>query len=260
MKTLLTVFLLLASHVAAAATCETCEGRRVVGTGPVRHVCPKCDGTGTTADPEATAQENCVPRAGVVRVETSDGPSTSSGSGILVKSSESHGIVLTNWHVVRTHRHGVRVCWPGGSKVAGKVVKWDDAWDLAAIVVEAPPVRPVAVSAKAPHLGDVLTIAGYGPSPHRYREESGACSKFLSPTGSHPRELIEVKATARQGDSGGPIFNADGEVAGVLFGSKPGMTIGPSSTRIRAFMSDVKLPGNSAAVGVKCENGRCGIR
>jgi S1-C subfamily serine protease len=165
--------------------------------------------------------------------------------------------VLTNWHVVRTHRDGITVYWPDKSTSSGRVVKWDEAWDLAAVLVDRPAANPVTIAAKAPRLGDTLTIAGYGAAPYVYREESGACVEFLSPTGSHPRELVELRATARQGDSGGPIFNADGELAGVLFGARPNCTIGPCSTRIRLFLAGVKLPQQMA--GSACPDGKCRV-
>jgi S1-C subfamily serine protease len=252
--------LLIASTAADAATCDTCDGRRTVGTGPIRYVCPECEGTGETPDPSGpmAAARPGEPRPVVARVETSDGPSRASGSGVLVAASESHGLVLTNWHVVRSHRDGIIVHWPDGSRSGGRVVKWDDAWDLAAIVVDTPTALPVTIAARAPRLGDMLTIAGYGAAPYKYREESGACVEFLSPTGSHPRELVELRATARQGDSGGPIFNADGELAGVLFGARPNATVGPCSTRVRAFLAGVKLPRQVAA-GSPCPDGKCKV-
>jgi hypothetical protein len=49
-------------------------------------------------------------------------------------------------------------------------------------------------------------------------------------------ELVELDAPARQGDSGGPIFNGRGELAGVLSGSGFGQTCGTYCGRIRWFL------------------------
>jgi hypothetical protein len=59
--------------------------------------------------------------------------------------------------------------------------------------------------------------------------------------------MVELSAEARQGDSGGPIFNQKGELAGVLFGSGPGYTSGSYGGRVLQFLTTVVpggVPGN----------------
>jgi hypothetical protein len=65
------------------------------------------------------------------------------------------------------------------------------------------------------------------------------------------------------------MFNADGELAGVLFGCRDGLTVGSCSTRLRAFLAavpdeaaeaaEVATPARPApaAATAKCRNGRC---
>lgn len=188
-----------------------------------------------------TGQE---PRPAVARVVAPDGSGTSLGSGVLVDSNASQALVLTNWHVVRDSRSAVLVQFPDGFQSAGTVLRVDAVWDLAAIVIWKPNVEPVSLAAQAPLIGEPLTIAGYGRGP--YREESGGCTQYLSPGSGQPMELVELVAEARQGDSGGPIFNARGELAGVLFGESGGRTIGASSPRVRAFLASVGSTGYMA--------------
>ena len=252
-----------AASLAGGAECGNCLGRRVVGPGPVRYACPVCDGTGVVADevlPEAAEKAAGAPRRVVCRVEAADGPSRVSGSGVLVAASGTHGIVVTNWHVVRSHRDDVRVHWPSGEQSPARVLQTDDAWDLAALLVTRPDVAPVTIAAKAPTLGERLTIAGYGMHPYTYREESGACLEYLSPARSHAKELVEMRATARKGDSGGPMFDERGELAGVLFGTRDGCTIGPCSTRVRTFLAGVQWPAEVTTAKGRCADGRCAKR
>lgn len=262
MRNLILSALLVIAQAAAAAECGNCQGYPVVGDGPVRIACPVCLGTGTVADPEPVAAARAAPgrpRPVVVRITAADGPSRISGSGVLVEVSGTAATLLTNWHVVRTHREGLTVAWPDGTKTAGRVLAYDAEWDLAAVQVPRPAAaEPVAITASAPRLGDRLTIAGYGPEG-RYLEQTGPVTDYGSPSRGAPQQIVEMKASARQGDSGGPMFNAAGELAGVLFGERSGFTVGSCSTRLRTFLAETKAavaarPDVSAA---QCCDGRC---
>jgi hypothetical protein len=181
------------------------------------------------------------PHPAVARIVAPEDTGTSLGSGVLVDVNRSQGLVLTNWHVIRDSRAAVLVQFPDGFQSAGTVVRWDEAWDLAAVVIWKPTATPVAISAAPPVIGERLTIAGFGRGA--YREETGACTEYLSPATGYPREFVELQATARQGDSGGPIFNERRELAGVLFGQNDGRTIGSCSTRVRAFLASAGSAG-----------------
>jgi len=182
-----------------------------------------------------------TPHPAVARIVAPEQASTSLGSGVLVDINRNQGLVLTNWHVVRDSRSAVLVQFPDGFQSAGTVVRWDEAWDLAALVIWKPSATPISIAAAPPAIGETLTIAGFGRGP--YREESGPCTEYLSPGTGYPREFVELQARARQGDSGGPIFNERGELAGVLFGQSDGRTIGSCSTRVRTFLATVGSRG-----------------
>ena len=68
---------------------------------------------------------------------------------------------------------------------------------------------------------------------------TGQCTQYLSPGENQPFEMIELSAPARNGDSGGPILNSRGELAGVLFGSAFGRTSGSYCGRVHWFLSGV---------------------
>lgn len=174
----------------------------------------------------------------VVRVVVPEGDrSVSYGSGTLVAASENTGLVLTNWHVVRDRKGQVEVVFPNGFRSAARVLRTDQDWDLAALLVWRPNVEPVRISPRAPQPGEVLSIAGYGKGDYRFA--TGKCVQFLSPGGDKPFDIVELSAGARQGDSGGPILNQRGEMAGVLFGSASGMTSGSHAVRVRNFLGAI---------------------
>jgi Trypsin-like peptidase domain len=190
------------------------------------------------------------PHPAVVRVVAPEREGASWGSGTLIDVRDKYGLVLTNWHVVCETERPVEVVFADGFRSVTKIVKLDRDWDLAALVCWKPTTPPVAIAARPPQLGEWLKIAGYGSG--EYREASGRCTQFLSPGVEFPAEIVELDAAARQGDSGGPIFNAQGDLAGVLFGATRRATSGSHSGRVRQFLLTVvprdldgQLPANN---------------
>ncbi len=161
--------------------------------------------------------------------------STAFGSGTLVGVNSNHGLVITNWHVVRDGTGLVEVVFPDGFRSHAKPLKVDSDWDLAALVIWRPSIEPVKIAAQPPRQGDLLTIHGYGRG--QYRIATGHCTNYFSPRIDFPHEMVELDVEARQGDSGGPIFNQSGEMAGVLFGAGQGTTLGSFAPRVRYFLA-----------------------
>jgi len=181
------------------------------------------------------------PHPAVPRIVAAERDGASLGSGVLVDANGAQGLVLTNWHVVRDTRSAVLVQFPDGFQSAGTVIQQDETWDLAVIVVWRPPAAPVPLADTPPAIGEPLTIAGWGRGT--FRAQTGPCTQYLSPGSGQPQELVELWATARQGDSGGPILDARGRLAGVLFGQNEGRTIGSCCTRLRAILARVGSVG-----------------
>ena len=173
-------------------------------------------------------------RPAVVRIRASEGDAASYGSGTLVGCTDKHGVVLTNWHVVRDATGQISVRFPDGFRSAATVVDTDETWDLAALMIWRPEAKPVPIASEMPQRGDKLTIAGYGSGT--YREATGKVTQYVSPGDDEPFEMVEVNVEARSGDSGGPILNGDGQIAAVLFGSAEGHTNGSHCRRVRWFV------------------------
>jgi hypothetical protein len=185
------------------------------------------------------------PHPAVARIVVPEKDGISYGSGTLVDVRGGFGLVVTNWHVVRDAAGPITAEFQDGFKSPAEVVKTDKDWDLAALSVYSPKADPVPVTAVAPQPGEWLTIAGYGSGD--WRTASGPCTQYLAPGVEFPHEMVELATEARQGDSGGPIFNQRGELAGVLFGSGPGYTSGSYGGRVLKFLSAV-VPGGVPGV------------
>ncbi len=183
------------------------------------------------------AQSGQSPHPAIVRIIAPERNGVSYGSGALIAVSDTYGLVITNWHVVRDAAGPIWVAFPNGFSSAATVLKTDRDWDLAALAIWRPNVTPLPVATQAPQPGERLTIAGYGNG--WFRAVSGQCVQYVSPGSNQPFEMLELSAPARNGDSGGPILNDRGEIAGVLFGSAFGQTTGSYCGRLRWFLGSV---------------------
>jgi hypothetical protein len=198
-----------------------------------------------------SAPQGQMPHPAIVRIMAPERDGMSFGSGSLVAVNDTYGLVVTNWHVVRDAVAPVWVVFPNGFRSAATILKTDRDWDLAALAIWRPNVSPLPLATQAPAPGERLTIAGYGSG--WFRAVSGQCTQYVSPGGNNPFEMVELSAPARNGDSGGPILNDRGEIAGVLFGSAYGQTTGSYCGRLRYFLSSVggdfqRLPAQPNAI------------
>lgn len=175
------------------------------------------------------------PHPAVARIIVPEKGAVAFGSGTLIDVRENFGLVITNWHVVRDATDTIEVIFPSGFTSKARALKVDSDWDLAALVIWRPPVEPVPIADVAPRPGDRLTICGYGQG--NYRSATGRCTQYYAPRLDFPRHMVELDVEARQGDSGGPIFNEQGELAGVLFGAGQGTTLGSFGGRVNAFLA-----------------------
>ncbi len=178
------------------------------------------------------------PHPAVARIIVPERDGTSFGSGTLVDITESQGLVITNWHVVETQSGPITVAFPDGFRSQATVLKKDETWDLAALSIWKPNVAPVSLATERAKRGDMLAIAGYGGGS--YRMAAGRCTQYVAPSARHPFEMVELAAAARQGDSGGPILNERGELAGVLFGEGDGKTAGSDAGRVALFLAPIR--------------------
>lgn len=140
-----------------------------------------------------------------------------SGSGVAISPTR----VVTNAHVVA----GVSepsVELRSGEMVTGRVVHFDEANDLALLAVDELSTAPAPVAGPM-NVGSRGYVMGYpaggpfvaGTALVQARDVSMVNNIY----GSSPSELeiYQLNADVRQGNSGGPLVDAEGNVAGVIF-------------------------------------------
>ena len=135
------------------------------------------------------------------------------GTGFIISAE---GRIVTNAHVV-DGADRVTVTLADGRKIEGKVIGADAATDIALIEVEAGKDLPTVSFGDSTQLKvgqDVVAIGnpfGLGNSV-----TSGIVSALGRDINSGPFDnYIQTDAAINKGNSGGPLFNAQGEVVGI---------------------------------------------
>jgi S1-C subfamily serine protease len=143
---------------------------------------------------------------------------TETGSGVLISAD---GKVMTAAHVVHS-MSDISVEFLGGEMVSAKVIASEPAADLSLLQLEKVPAGArVARMANSDtvRVGDSVYIVGapYGLS---YSLSAGLISARWAPNTVHRAmplaEFFQTNATINTGNSGGPMFNAAGEVIGIV--------------------------------------------
>lgn len=156
------------------------------------------------------------------------------GTGVIIgldPSSDlkngSLGYCLTAWHVVapdkkekeegKTEEVEASIVYRSGRKAKNcRVLAHDEQADVALLHVWVPPeVVPAKLAQAAVSGGDTLEFAGLGGG-----SELSCCLRHFTAVASPPSsgEKIFADATLLAGDSGGPVFNKNREVVGVISG------------------------------------------
>lgn len=176
------------------------------------------------------------PPGAVVRVVNTAGRERWYGSGTLVHKDDQRGIVLTCAHLFRERVGNVQVIFPGSEPAEATVLAVDRVWDLAALGIAPPSAESVKLAADYPRPGDLLRSCGYGPCG-QYGCNQGQALGYVKTALAETYETLELSGSAREGDSGGPVFNDRGELAAVLWGTD-GRTVGATYCgRVRKFLT-----------------------
>lgn len=174
------------------------------------------------------------------------------GSGTLIDrtADNSAGLVLTCWHLFREGTGRIVVQFSDGRKYGARVVALDESADLAALVIANPPVQPVQVAFVLDRQS--LTACGYGQSG-QYRCVAGSVVRTTQQSG---QTSVLISNSVRSGDSGGGVFNRQGQLVAVVWGERNGVTYASCGRPLRNFVGKV-LGRRQQQVVVNCPNGLC---
>ena len=173
-------------------------------------------------------------------------PSKSRGTGFFI---DSNGLMITNQHVVQTARK-IRVVFNEGHERTAEVIGSDVAADVALLKVncEGLVVTPLALGdSEQVQPGQPVFAIGH-PLGLKQSVSLGTISALhrheIRPRSEHRySDFIQTDAAINKGSSGGPLFNAEGEVIGMNTAIKKkgrGLAFSIPSNMIKALIPHLK--------------------
>ena len=197
-------------------------------TTPVVTTCRSCNSTVIVENGSLSAAVEKAYNAAVM-IRTYNGTRLKgSGSGFIYKIEGDSAYVMTNHHVVDGGNKW-QVITSSDEEIEGKVLGSDEYLDIAIIKISKKSYMEKVVIAskdKKINLGDIVFTIG-APVGYEYRGTvtNGIVSGINrlvevkvknSLQDDYVMEVIQTNTAVNPGNSGGPLFNASGEVVGVI--------------------------------------------
>lgn len=141
--------------------------------------------------------------------------SASSGSGFVLTQD---GFIVTNHHVI-DGATSVKVSLYDGESYDATVIGSDSDYDIAVLKIDATDLTPVTLGdSSLLNVGDHVLAVGNPLGELTFSASEGIASsvnRTINVSGI-PFNMIQVTCAVNPGNSGGPLFNAYGEVVGIV--------------------------------------------
>ena len=142
------------------------------------------------------------------------------GSGFIISDD---GYILTNYHVVEDAYLGkfdIDVMTYDGTKYRASIVGIEPANDLAVLKIDTDGLKPVALgNSDTLHVGDVVYAVGNPLGELEFSMSTGyvsALDRMINTQENETINMFQIDAAVNEGNSGGPVYGADGSVVGIV--------------------------------------------
>jgi serine protease Do len=134
------------------------------------------------------------------------------GSGFVISAD---GYIVTNNHVIEGADQ-IEIEFFGGKRLDAKLVGTDTKTDIALLKVESPDALPFVAfgDSDAMRVGDWVMAMG-NPLGQGFSVSAGIVSARGRELSGTYDDFLQTDAAINKGNSGGPLFNMDGQVIGV---------------------------------------------
>ena len=179
-----------------------------------------------TVSPAQIYEQACSQVVGITTTVSSTGyfgqvsTGTITGSGFLLSED---GYIITNYHVVETADQAelpITVVLYDGTEYEARIVGKEDVNDIAVLKIEASGLNPVTVGdSDAIRVGDEIYAVGNPMGELEFSMSTGhvsALDRVISTQEAEDIPMFQLDAAVNPGNSGGPVYNARGEVIGVV--------------------------------------------
>ena len=144
-----------------------------------------------------------------------------SGSGFIVSPD---GYILTNYHVIEYAYKGnyaITVMLHDGTRYEASIVGVEDCNDIAVLKIDASGLDPVTFGdSDKLSVGDDVYAVGNPLGELEFSMTTGHVSALdrliTTDEGSEAINMFQIDAAVNSGNSGGPVYNANGEVVGIV--------------------------------------------
>ena len=179
-----------------------------------------------------------------------DTASTGAGSGVIISQD---GYIVTNYHVIGNNEN-IHVTMSDGRQYIATLVGADTSIDVALVKIEASGL-PFLEFGNSDSIVLGEQVIGVG-NPHRlaFTVTSGIISALERPVGikgNRSPYFIQTDVPINNGNSGGPLLNARGEVIGLniafisVSGGYEGFTLAIPGNIVRKIADDLRVSGES---------------
>lgn len=143
-----------------------------------------------------------------------------SGSGFIISED---GYIMTNFHVVEEaydNKLDIQVMTYDGTEYTAAIVGVEAANDVAILKIEAEGLNAAKIgNSDALQVGDTVYAVGNPLGELEFSMSTGhvsALGRVISTQESESINMFQIDAAVNEGNSGGPVYNSNGEVVGIV--------------------------------------------